>query len=517
MFRHAVAALLVSTQAATSQVTTAQYDNARTGSTSRETVLSPRSVTVSTFGRVAALKVDGDVYAQALYLPSVAIPGKGNRGVVFVATEHNSVYAFDAAALGEPLWHVNLSSVVPGATPVPSRDVRCPFIQPEVGITPTPVIDTTTGTIYVLARTKEQGRFVQRLHALDVTTGAPRHAAVEIQASVRGSGAGSLGGLVSFDPLRENPRAALLLVNGRVILSWASSCDVGPYHGWIMAYDARTLAQVAVFNTTPDGSEGGIWQGDAGLAADQRGRIFAITGNGTFDAASNGRDYGDTVLELELGPNGFTVGDYFTPFNEKVLNERDGDLGSGAPLLLPRQTGPHPDLLFFGGKGRGVYLLDRGRLGHFTPSGDTAAVQTMMAPSMVMGASAYWNGSVFSLWSDDVIKSFSLTNGRLNAAPSSRGSHRFTDPGATPTISANGSTDGVVWVVETKTWNGRDRPAVLHAFDASNVARELYSSELNSSRDRAAMAVRFAIPTVAGGRVYIGTKGEVDVYGVISR
>jgi len=497
------------------QVVTAQYDNARTGSYTAESTLTPRTVSPVTFGKTGVLKVDGDVYAQVLHLPSVAIPGKGTHAAIFVATEHNSVYAFDAAS-GDPLWRANLSGGASGATPLSMRNVQCPFIRPEVGITPTPVIDTTTRTMFVLVRTKEGGRYVQRLHALDVATGGPRHAAVEISAFVPGTGAGSDHGVVAFDALRENPRAALLLVGGRVVLSWASSCDVGPYHGWIMAYDAKTLSQVAVFNTTPDGSDGGVWQGDAGLAADERGRIYAITGNGTFSAGrAGGRDYGDTMLQLTLGPKSFTVSDYFTPFDQKRLDEQDGDLGAGGPLLLPDQRGARRRLVFFGGKGGGVYLLDRDHLGKFDSTGNHAAVQTMKAPGMVMGASAYWNGRVFSLWSKDVIKAFSLSNGRLSDAPTSKGSHVFTDPGATPTVSANGSRDGIVWVVETKTWNGSDRPAILRAYDALDVSREIYTSEANPSRDRAGTAVRFAMPTVAGGRVYVGSKGEVDVYGIL--
>ena len=501
---------LFAARAAVGQVWTSQYDNARTSANVHERMLTPRSVNASSFGKLRVLPVDGDVYAQVLYLPSVKVRGMESHSVVFIATEHNSVYAFDALA-GTPLWHVNLSEVAPGATTLPARDVLCPFIRPEIGITATPVIDTATGTIYVLARTRENGHFVQRLHALDVATGAPRHRAVEIVASVRGVGVGNVGGEIAFDPLRENPRAALLLTNGRVILSWASSCDVGPFHGWIMAYDAVSLRQVAVFNTTPDGAGGGVWQGDAGLAADENGHIYAITGNGTFDAASpEGRNFGDAVVQLTLNSRGFVVSDFFAPYDEKVLEQRDGDLGSGAPLLLPQH------LLFFGGKGAGVYVLDRDRLGHFDPSANRAALQTMRAPGMVMGASAYWNGHVYSLWSDDVIKDFSLTGRHLTETPVARGAHAFADPGATPTISANGSNDGIVWVIETKTWNGSDRPAVLHAYDAANVARELYSSELNSSRDRAALAARFAIPTVAAGRVYVGGKREVDVYGLLN-
>ncbi len=486
------------------QVTTAQYDNARTSAYVAETTLSPRTVTATGFGKLHVIHVDGDVYAQVLYLPAVDIHGV--RPVIYIATEHNSLYAFDAANPAEPLWHVNLSPA--GATTVPWQDTRCPFIRPEVGITPTPVIDTGTGTMFVLARTKEGGQYVQRLHALSIATGLPRHAAVEIQASVGGSGTGSAGGVVRFDPLRGNPRAALLLTNGRVVLSWASSCDVGPFHGWIMAYDARTLTQVAVFNTTPDGDEGGVWQGDAGLATDREGHIYAATSNGTFDAASGGHDYGDTMLKLTLGKAGFVVSDYFTPFNQRELEERDWDLGSGAPLLLPDH------FLFIGAKGGGVYLLDRNHLGQFDPAADRGALQKLKAPSMVMGAAAYWNHHVYTLWSDDVIKMFNWSNGRLSDAPVSQGTHTFTDPGATPTISARGSEQGIVWVVETKTWNGSDRRAVLHAYDAANVATELFSSETNAGRDRAGVATRFAIVTVANGRVYLGAKGEVDVYGL---
>jgi hypothetical protein len=508
-------ALALASSALDAQVTTAQYDNARTSADTKETKLTPRSVSPASFGKVASINVDGDVYAQVLYLPSVAVRGRGAHPVVFVATEHNSVYAFDAEKAGEPLWHVDLSSVASGAEPVSARDVRCPFIRPEVGITATPVIDTATNTIFVLARTKEGGRFAQRLHALDVRSGEPKHSAVEITATARGTGAGSGNGAVAFDPLRENPRAALLLVNGRVILSWASSCDVGPYHGWVMAYDARTLQQVAVLNTTPDGAEGGIWQGDAGLAADEQGRIYTITGNGTFDASSAaGRDFGDTVLQLTLQQDRFDVSDFFTPFNQLRLQQRDGDLGSGGPLLIPEQSGSHRRLLFFGGKGGGVYLLDRDRLGHFNPEGGRSALQTMQASGMVMGASAYWNGRVYSLWSEDVVRAFDVVGDRLTLRATSGSGHRFQDPGATPTVSANGRTDGIVWLIESKTWNGADRPAVLHAYDAVDL-RELYSSEMNAGRDRAAMTVRFAIPTVAAGRVYVGTKGQIDVYGIL--
>ncbi|MGH8099794.1 MAG: pyrrolo-quinoline quinone, partial [Chthoniobacterales bacterium] len=317
-----------------------------------------------------------------------------------------------------------------------------------------------------------------------------------------------------FDPLRENPRAALLLTGGKVILSWASSCDVGPFHGWIIAYDAHSLAQVGVFNTTPDGDDGGVWQGDAGLAADAEGRVYAATGNGTFDAASGGHDYGDTILQLTLGPGGFTVSDYFTPFNQRALNAGDRDLGSGGPMIFD-QPEPHGHFLFMGGKGGSAYLVDRDRMGRFNAAANTATLQTIRAPGMIMGASAFWNNHVYSLWSSDVIKDFVVRGSRLVEV--ARGADTFTDPGATPTISANGSKDGIVWVVQTKTWNGRDRPAVLRAYDAANVARELFHSDINSGRDGAGQALRFAIPTVVNGRVYVGGKREVDIYGLLPR
>ncbi len=502
-------------------VTTSQYDNARTGATLTETELTPRSVDAARFGKLAALRVDGDVYAQPLVV-DVAIAGAA-RTVVFVATGHDSVYAFDASGtVPAPLWHTAFADEARGVTPVPSRDVACPFIKPEVGITPTPVIDPATQTLYVLARTKETDasgpRYVQRLHALDLRTGAEKLGGpVVVRATVDGTGAGASGRKLAFDPLRENPRAALLLVNGKVVLTWASSCDVPPYHGWVMAYDARTLEQSGVFVTSPDADDAGIWQGDAGPAADAAGNVFLATGNGRFDAASGGRDYGDSILRLTANERGIALHDYFTPFDQQRLNSEDGDLGSGGPLLLPDQPGPHPHLLVLGGKGGTVYVVDRDHLGGFHAGSDSHAVQTFAAASSVFGAAAYWHGHVFMLWSNDVLDDFALRDGRLSAKPVARAAKKFIDPGATPAISANGAKDAIVWVIQTRGWRDPDRPAVLRAYDASNVAHELYDSEQRSARDRAGTALRFTIPTVANGRVYVGAKGELDVYGLLPR
>ena len=509
---------------ARAQVLTSQYDNSRTGSNQRETVLTPRNVNANQFGKLFSMRVDGSIYAQPLYMPRLEIPGKGVHNVVFVATEHDSVYAFDADGNSEePLWKVSFIDQQKGVTTVPTRDVDCPFIVPEIGITSTPVIDLHSGTLYVLARTKEKdgmfgSRYVQRLHALAVTTGVEKFGGpVEIKASVAGHGAGSSNGQVEFEPLRENPRAALLLVNGNVYLTWASSCDVGPYHGWVMAYDAHTLAQVATFNTSPDADDSGIWAGDTGPAADAEGSVFLATGNGKFDVVPHGRDYGDSLLKLGLAGRQLLVRDYFTPFNQEELNAEDKDLGSGGPLLLPDQPGPHPHLLVVTGKGGLIYVLDRDHLGGYHPRDDSQIVQSLPGgPDENFGAAAYWNGHVYFIFTGDVPKDFTLAHGKLSAEPV-RGSRRFLDPGATPTVSANGSKDGIVWALTSKHWNQPDGPAaVLFAFDASNIARELYSSETKASRDRAGIGLRFNIPTVVNGRVYVGAKGELDVYGLLS-
>jgi hypothetical protein len=498
------------------QVTTSQYDNARTGADVHETILTPRNVNANQFGKLFALHVDGDVYAQPLYLPHIAIPGKGTHNVLLVATEYDSVYAFDADAPSqEPLWHARFYDPGKAIEPLTPEEVACPFIVPTIGITSTPVIDAAAGTIYVLARTSEHGAYFQKLHALDVTTGAERPGSpVTIQASAPHKTLGLVSNPVAFDPVRENPRAALLLSNGTVYLSWASSCDVGPYHGWVIAYDARTLTQVGVFNTSPDSEESGIWAGDAGPAADSTGNVFVATGNGPFDAASKGgRDYGDSVLKLALTSSGLTVADYFTPFNQDKLNAADNDLGSGGPVLLPDQPGPHPHVLVVGGKGATIYLIDRDHMGKFHAGDDTHAVQTLPVHDMIFGAAAYWNGHIYYLVSHDVLRDFSLQDGKLSLAAHS--TVPFADPGATPTVSANGTKDGIVWVIETKGFQAPDRRSILHAFEAANVAHELYNNAQNNDRDWAGRTLRFTIPTVANGRVYIGTKNEVDVYGLL--
>jgi hypothetical protein len=490
------------------QTLTVQYDNERTGATLHETVLTPANVAASHFGKVFSFAVDGDVYAQPLYVPGVEIPNKGKHDVVFIATEHDSVYAFDAEGKpAEPLWHVNFLNAAAGITTVSARDVDCPFIEPEIGITPTPAIDVATGTLYVLARTKQRGgtfssaRFAHSLHALAITTGSEKFGGPkDIDAP-------------GFDGQRELPRAGLLLTGGQVYLTWGSSCDVAPYHGWVMAYDAHTLARTAALDTSPKSGWSGIWQSDNGPAADDQGNIYVATGNGLFNASTaNGRDYGDSLLKLRLAGRNLDVADYFTPADQRRMEERDEDLGSGGPMLLP--TGA-PALALIGGKDGNLYVLDRNRLGKYRVGSDSQAVQVIHLRDGIYSAPAYWNGHVYIMSSGDYLSDYPIENGKLAEKPRALGG-RFGNPGATPAISANGDSNGIVWLIETKGWRDADRPAILHAYNAANVERELYNSEQNGGRDQAGLACRFNIPLIANGRVYVPTKRRVDVYGLLS-
>jgi hypothetical protein len=447
-------------------------------------------------------------------VPRLAVPGKGVHDAIIVATEADTVYAIDAA--GEPkqaLWRTSFADPARGIHPVPVQDVRCSFIGPEIGITSTPAIDPATKTLYVLARTKEHDLYYQRLHALDIATGAERPGSpVPVRATVRTAGLLGMSKDISFHALMENPRAALLVANGSVYIAWGSSCDVGPYYGWVLSYDARTLKQTGVFNAAPAAGEAGIWQSDTGIAADAQGNVYAVTGNGGFSAARGGRDYGDSVLKLGLGSTGLDVRDYFTPYNEAALSAKDLDLGTSGPVLLPDQPGPHPHLLVTIGKDGVMYVIDRDRMGKYQSGSNRHAVQAFKALTEGgYGAVAYWNGHVYAFGRNDVLKDFVLDNGRIGETPAHQGTFRYHP--ATPSVSANGTKDGVVWVMLTKAWNAQDTYGILQAYDAADVSRLLYSSSVNAARDGAGLVTRFAIPMVANGRVYVGMRRAVYVYG----
>jgi hypothetical protein len=521
-----LAALLPAAYAQVS-VTTSRNNNFRDGQNLKETILTPANVNAATFGKLFSQTVDGVVYAQPLYVPNVRIPGVGIHNVVYVATENDSVYAFDADSNtgmnASPLWQRSFIDPENGVTPVSYKDVNCPGIFPIIGITSTPVIDTDTRTMYVLAITKENGNFVQRLHALDIRTGAERwNSPTVIQASVEGSGESSINGVISFDPLHEGQRPGLLLQNGSVIISWASYCDNPPYHGWVMSYNATTLDQIAVWNTTPNGEEGGIWQSGTGLAADLDFNIFIATGNGTYDGKTGGDDFSDSIVKL-VHPRGrrcdhFRVDDWFTPYNQVFLSSKDLDVGSGGVLLLPDQgeRAPHRRLLVQVGKMGSIYLVDRDHMGYFNPNNNDQIVQDLEGALNGMWATpGWWNNNVYFGAENDYMKQYAFdpATGLLSTVPIAVSATLFGSRGSTPSISANGTKDAIVWVVQ---WDDFGKgPATLHAYDANNIATEFYNSDQIASRDDPGIAVKFSVPTVANGKVYVPAIFELSVFGLL--
>jgi outer membrane protein assembly factor BamB len=499
-------------------VLTYQYDNTRAGSNLHEKILTPRNVISTRFGKLFQHVVDGSVYAQPLYLSNVQIEGKGNHNVVYVATEHDSVYAFDAdddsSANAAPLWHVSFSDPAKGVSAVPAHDyLRCPAIVPEIGITSTPVIDPAAGTLYVVAMTKEgtsgPPAYVHRLHALDVASGRERPGSpVKIEAAVPGSGDG--GDRVVFNPRTQKQRPGLLLLNGVVYSAWSSQCErLGPYHGWVLGYDSKTLQQLTVFNSTPNGTEGSFWESGVAPAADDAGNIFVVSGNGSSDRANGGADLGQSYIELSTRPD-LRFKDYFTPFNVARLNRHDVDLGSSGVVLLPDDIGSrsHPHLMIGSGKEGRVYLLDRDHMGGHNPASDSQIVQSIEgAVNSVFGKPAYFNRSIYFCGSYDRLKRFSIVQGRMGEQPASESSLQFDYPGCVPTVSADTTDDGIVWVLESS--------GVLRAYDASNLGKELYNSNQNGARDTLGEYVKFSVPVVANGKVYAGTQNSLVVYGLL--
>jgi len=500
------------------QVITQHNDNARTGQNLHETILTPVNINGETFGKLWSYPVDGDVYAQPLYVPNVAIPGKGTHNVLYVATEHDSVYALDADSVEEnPLWQTSFINPPSGITPLSDQDVNCTAIAPEIGITSTPVIDTSTNTIYVLVETKENGGFFHRLHALDGTTGAETFGGpVTIAGAVPGTGDGSSGGILTFDPLMHLNRSGLLLSDGNVFIAWASNCDNPPFHGWVMAYDKTLLQQKGIWAATPNGNYGGIWMSGAGLAADTAGNVFVPTGNGTFDTSGQVTDFGDSIARMTLNNSSLRVSDYFTPYDQGYMYDNDQDVASGGALLLPDQSGPHVHELVQAGKEGSIYVVDRDNMGHYNPNNNDQIVQNLTNQiGAVFSAPAYWNNNVYFGGVRDSLKAFSLTNGLLSSSPTSRSPAIFNYPGTTPVISANGNTNAIVWALQTST-SQNDGYAVLYAYNATNLNNEIYSTLLHRERDNPGVAVRYALPTVVNGKVYVGAVQQVSAYGLFS-
>ena len=504
------------------QVLTYHNDVARTGQNTNETILTPSNVSSTNFGLLFTFQVDGYVYTQPLIMTNVTIPGHGIRDVVFVATEHDSIYAFDAntnvTGGDPPLWHTSFPNPAAGVTSVPNGDVGVDDVVPEIGITSTPVIDPATGTIYVTTKTKETNSggftYVQRLHALDVTTGAEKFGGpVPIQVSVPGNGDGNDGaGNVPFDPLRQLNRCALLLSGGEVYIATASHGDLGAYHGWLIGYDAHTLALSNVFNSTPNGGRGGFWQSGCGPAADSSGFIYLVSGNGTYDGVTN-EDYAESFLKMQVDSGQLAIADSFTPFNQQGLSDYDQDLGSGGPVVLPDSVGSktHPHLLVGGGKDGTVYLVDRDSMGGYdTVTNDI--VQTF--PRAVAGCydtPAYFNGTIYYGGAGNSLVAFPVANATITTTPSSQSPEQFGYPGATPSVSANGTNNAIVWAIQSDNAENSG-PAILHAYAATNLSNEIYNSD-NVSQDPGP-AVKFSVPTVANGKVYVGTQNGLAVYGL---
>jgi hypothetical protein len=463
-------------------------DNGRTGQQRNEKILTPASVKAS-FGVKFTATIDGEAYAQPLYMSDLRLGGS-SHDVVFVATEHNSVYAFDADSGGAPLWKT--SFLINGATTVPQGNVGS-TINPEIGVTGTPVIDLSSNTLFVVAQTLEAGKYVHRLHALDVTNGSEKLGGPKVIAA---------SGFASKEQLQ---RAGLVLANGNVYIAFASHGDHQPYNGWVFAYSATTLALTASWNVSPGGTEGGIWGGGGGIAADSNGDIYVSTGNGSLNGTTQ-----FSMSIVKLSPS-LKVLDWFAPWDAVTQSKSDQDVGAGGVLVVPDQSGAFPHELIECGKLPQVYVLNRDNLGHRGTSSDSQIVQELK--NVVGGTSgrqandhcfmtpAYWEGNLYFVGNNDVMKAFTLNpaTGHMSTAPKSKTSASFLFPGAQAVVSSNGASNGIVWVVSASN--------VLHAYDATNLANQLYAGPTMPF-------TKWSVPTVINGMVYVGTKGKLYAYGL---
>jgi hypothetical protein len=537
------AAILTVNAAGTVSVLTQHNDISRTGQNINETVLSTSNVTVATFGKLFAQPVDGQIYAQPLYVPGVTING-ASHNVVIIATEADSVYAFDAdsssGANSAPLWKASLVDVAhgagPGETPLNSiATLGCTDLQPLIGITGTPVIDPDSNTIYVEAKSTNGSGFFHRLHALDLLSGNEKSPGPTlIAATVSGTGDGSTNGQIVFDSatmsLNHQARPGLLLMNGTIFIAFASHCDGSPYHGWLFAYDEATLTEKSVYVTTPNGGLGGFWMSGAGIAADTSGNIYIASGNGDFDTTNvPARETGDTLLKIATTNQILTQLDYFTPQDQQSLDDNDTDLGSGGVLLLPDQPGSFPHIMVSAGKEGRIYVVNRDQLttanSHYCSgcTNDTEIIEESSSGAIggMWSMPAYWNDNIYFWGSYDVLKSVPVSNGLPDFTNISSNSNSLGFPGPTPSISSNGTAVGtaILWAIDSTQYGSPGPgpgPAVLYAYDATNIATLLWnSSQAANNRDTAGNAVKFATPTIANGKVYIGTSTEVDVYGLL--
>jgi hypothetical protein len=488
-------------------VLTYHNDNGRTGQYPAETILTPSNVNSTTFGKKFAQPVDGYVYAQPLFVPGLTVAGKAHD-VVFVVTETNSVYAFDANTSAPALWHTNVG------TSLSCSDLNdCGDLVPGAGITGTPVIDPATETMYLVALSKDSAGSHHRLHAIDLATGAEKFGGpVDVSPTAPGTGANSQNGTVAFDPKTHYQRAALLLTGGVVYIGIGGNAESDSNnHGWIVAYKASDLTSTMIFCASPNDLWSSIWQSGGGLSSDSSGYVYAETANGTFDVDTGGSDYGDSAIKLDSTGK---VIDYFTPYNQADLSSADIDFGSANPVILPDQSGSAPHLLLASGKPGILYLINRDKMGHFQSGSDSQIVQSVSAfpntsgvTSGIFMSPAYWNGNVYVSGIDGSVQAFAFAAGKLSKSPTSHTAQTFSFPGATLSVSSNGAATGIVWVLDGS-------GGVLYAYDATNLASELYdTTQASGGRDTPGQPVKFAVPTIANGHAYVGTQTELDVYG----
>ncbi len=514
------------TPSAGPDVLTYHYDNFRDGLNSHETVLSPFTVNSTSFGLLGIYPVDGKVDAQPLYVGGLNLPS-GTANVLYVATENDSVYALDART-GRQYWKTS----VLGAGETPSDARGCNQIVPEIGITATPVIDRAQGAhsaIFLVGMTEDaSGGYHQRLHALDLTTGAELAGSpAEIQASFPGNGENSTAGRVIFDPAQYVARAGLLLLNSKIYMGFSSHCDIAPYTGWMMGYSEAALTQASVLDLTPNGSDGSIWMAGYGIAADAGGNIYVLDANGTLDSTfngagfPNGMDFGNAMLKISTGGGGLAVSDFFEPYNTVQESLGDQDLGAGGAMLLPDlpdNAGAVHQLMIGAGKDGNIYVGDRNNLGKFNgsaPSNGNVYQELVNAlPNGAWSGPAYFNSTVYYAGVNDVLKAYTITNAKLSLLPTSQSATRFPYPGSTPSVSSDGNAGGIVWALES----GTSAPAVLHAFDATDLSNELYNSnQAPNGRDAFGPGNKFLTPAVSNGMVFVGTPSGVAVFGLLSR
>jgi PQQ enzyme-like repeat protein len=493
-------------------------DAARTGQYLVETTLTPANVNSTSFGLIAMWPVDGLVDAQPLYAGAVTLADGSVHNLVLAATEHATIYAFDAST-GTVRWQKSMLA----AAETTSDSRNCSQVTPEIGATATPAIDRTLGaqgTVFVTAASKNaSGNYVQRVHALDLASGAERPGSpVVVQATYPGTGANSTNGVVLFDPAFYNERAALLVSNGVLYTAWGSHCDIDPYTGWILAFDEATLSLRSTLNVTPNGARGAFWNSGAGPALDAGGSLYIISANGTFDTTLTAAgfpasgDFGNGFLKVSTAGS-LSVTDYFATLDTVAQSNADSDFGSGGGMVLPDQvdtSGTIRHLAVGAGKDTNLYVVDRDSMGKFDPAANHAyQVLAGALPGGVFSSPAYFNGAVYYGSVGAPLQRFSISNAQLVTPAASQSSVSFGYPGTTPSISANRSSNAIVWAVE----NGS--PAVLHAYDATDLTRELYNSTQNAARDNLGPGNKFITPTVAAGKVFVGTTDSVAVFGLL--